>query len=66
MKVFLEGATGALGRGRIPARQCATEASLHQPLETLRVENQRLREDNASLKAELALAYGQQRQARGG
>jgi chaperonin cofactor prefoldin len=41
-----------------------TDASLRQRLETLRAENQRLREENASLKAELALAYGQQRNGR--
>ena len=45
-----------------PARQRATEASLRQRLETLRAENQRLR-DERSVKAELAIAYGQQRQA---
>jgi hypothetical protein len=50
----------------IPARQRPTEASLRQLLETLRAENQRLREENAALKAELAIAYGQQRQDRGG
>lgn len=49
----------------IPARQRATDSSLHQRVETLRAENQRLREENASLKAELALAYGQQRCAVG-
>jgi hypothetical protein len=49
----------------VPARQRATEASLRQRLEMLRAENQRLREDNQNLKAELALAYGKQRQARG-
>jgi hypothetical protein len=47
----------------VPVRQRATEASLRQRLETLRVENQRLREENASLKTELAIAYGQQRSA---
>jgi hypothetical protein len=47
----------------IPARQRATEASLRQRLETLRAENQRLREENTNLEAELALAYGQQRAA---
>jgi len=47
--------------GGIPARQRATEASLRQRLETLRAENQRLREENTHLKTELAIAYGQQR-----
>jgi hypothetical protein len=45
----------------IPVRQRASEASLRQRLDTLRAENQRLREKNASLKTELAIAYGQQR-----
>jgi transposase-like protein len=49
----------------VPTRQRATEASLRQRLEMLRGENQRLREENASLKTELAIAYGQQRQAGG-
>jgi len=48
----------------LPARQRTTDASLRQRLETLRAENQHLREENASLKAELALAYGQQRHGR--
>jgi Family of unknown function (DUF6262) len=56
--------TPAEGDG-MPARQRATEASLRQRLETLRAENQRLREANASLKTELAIAYGQQRHAHG-
>ena len=38
----------------IPARQRATEASLRQRLETPRAENQRLRQENADLKTELA------------
>src|SRR3954453_12590185 len=46
----------------VPARQRASDASLRQRLETLRTENQRLREENQALKAELAIAYGQQRQ----
>jgi Family of unknown function (DUF6262) len=45
----------------VPAQQRATEASLRQRLETLCAENQRLREENAGLKTELAIAYGQQR-----
>lgn len=45
----------------LPARQRASEASLRQRLEALRAENQRLREENASLKTELAIAYGRQR-----
>jgi hypothetical protein len=48
----------------VPARQRASEASLHQRLESLRTDNQRLREENRSLKAELAIAYGHQRHAR--
>lgn len=52
--------------GGIPARQRATEASLRRRLETLRAENRRLREENANLKTELAIACGQQRDAQGG
>lgn len=48
----------------VPARQRASEASLRQRLESVRAENQRLREENNALKAELAIAYGQQRDAR--
>jgi hypothetical protein len=44
----------------VPAQQRATAASLRQRLETLCAENQRLREENAGLKTELAIAYGQQ------
>lgn len=47
--------------GTVPARQRATETSLRQRVETLRAENQRLREENASLKTELAITYGRQR-----
>jgi Family of unknown function (DUF6262) len=50
--------------GGVPARQRASEASLRQRLESVRAENQRLREENKALKAELAIAYGQQRRAR--
>src|SRR3954462_10813169 len=37
----------------VPAGQRASEASLRQRLESLHAENQRLREENAALKAEL-------------
>jgi Family of unknown function (DUF6262) len=50
----------------VPARQRATEASLRQRLDTLRAENRRLREENASLRTELAIAYGQRRGLRDG
>src|SRR5215218_3839629 len=45
----------------LPVRQRATEASLRQRVEALRADNQRLREENANLKTELAIAYGRQR-----
>jgi cell division protein FtsB len=48
----------------VPAGQRASEASLRQRLESTRAENQRLRKENAELKAELAIAYGRQRDAR--
>jgi len=50
----------------VPARQRATEASLRQRLDTVRAENRRLREENASLRTELAIAYGQRRGLRDG
>ena len=34
---------------------------MRQRLESVRAENQRLREENAALKEELALSYGRQR-----
>jgi hypothetical protein len=46
------------------AQQRAGEASLRQRLRSPRDENQRLREENHSLKTELALAYGQLHDAR--
>lgn len=52
------------GRARadgVPARQRASEASLRQRLETLRADNQRLRQENADLKTELGIAYGRRR-----
>ena len=48
----------------VPAGQRASEASLRQRLESTRAENQRLRKENAALKAELAIAYGRQRDGR--
>lgn len=41
----------------------ASDASLKQRLKTLSEENQRLRAENRTLKQELAIAYGQQRDA---
>jgi hypothetical protein len=51
-------------RGAIPAAERATEASLRQRVEGLVAENRSLRQRIAELKAELALAYGEQRAAR--
>ena len=48
----------------VPAGQRASEASLRQRLESTRAENQRLGKQNAALKAELAIAYSRQRDAR--
>ncbi len=48
----------------IPAAQRATEASLRQRVGSLLDENQRLRGETTELRAELALAYGQQRATR--
>jgi len=48
----------------IPAAQRATEASLRQRVRSLLDDNQRLRDETAELRAELALAYGEQRAAR--
>ena len=48
----------------IPAAQRATEASLRQRDRSLLDENQRLRGETTELRAELALAYGQQRATR--
>lgn len=48
----------------VPARERASDASLRQRVEQLLADNHRLRAENADLKAELAIAYGQQRAAR--
>ncbi len=48
----------------IPAVQRGTEASLRQRIRSLLDENQRLRGETVELRAELALAYGQQRATR--
>jgi hypothetical protein len=47
----------------VPTAQRATEASLRQRLRSLLDENHRLRGKTAELRAELALAYGEQRHA---
>jgi Family of unknown function (DUF6262) len=49
----------------VPTAQRATEASLRQRVRSLLDENHRLRGETAELRAELAIAYGHQRQARG-
>jgi uncharacterized protein DUF6262 len=48
---------------RVPDAERAREASLRQRNMMLLAENRRLREQIAELKAELAIAYGQQRAA---
>ncbi len=48
----------------VPTAQRATEASLRQRVRSLLDENQRLRGETVELRAELALAYGQQRAIR--
>ncbi len=50
----------------IPAAQRGTEASLRQRIRSLLDQNQHLRGETAELRAELALAYGQQRATRHG
>jgi hypothetical protein len=45
----------------VPSAQRATEASLRQRVRSLLDENHRLRCETGELRAELALAYGQQR-----
>lgn len=47
----------------IPAVQRTTEASLRQRVRSLLDENQRLRREGVELRAELAVAYGNQRAA---
>jgi hypothetical protein len=47
----------------IPSAQRATDASLRQRVRSLLDENQRLRGEIAELRAELAVAYGEQRAA---
>lgn len=48
----------------VPASQRATEASLRQRIRSLLDENHRLRGESDGLRAELALAYGERRDAR--
>ena len=47
----------------IPAAERTSDASLRQRVATLTAENRRLREENRSLKTELAVAYGERRHA---
>jgi hypothetical protein len=48
----------------VPASQRPTEASLRQRIRSLLDENHRLRGESDGLRAELALAYGERRDAR--
>jgi len=57
-------ATSANTAPAVPARQRATEASLRQRIRSLLDENHRLRGESDGLRAELALAYGERRDAR--
>ena len=58
-------ATPAAANARdVPVAQRSSEASLRQRLEGVLEENRRLRQENRELRTELALAYGQARQAR--
>jgi hypothetical protein len=56
--------TSATSAPRVPSAQRASDASLRQRNRGLLEENARLRAENTRLKHELALAYGQQREAR--
>jgi hypothetical protein len=58
--------TSANAASAVPARQRATEASLRQRIRSLLDENHRLRGESDGLRAELALAYGERRDARRG
>lgn len=49
------------GSAGVPSRQRSSDASLRQRIETLLLENGRLREENAGLKTELESAYGSAR-----
>jgi Family of unknown function (DUF6262) len=48
----------------VPGDQRATDASLRQRIRSLLDENHRLRDKSDELRAELALAYGERRDAR--
>jgi Family of unknown function (DUF6262) len=61
----LRTANGNPGRA-VPSSQRATEASLRQRIRSLLDENHRLRGESDELRAELALAYGHQRDGRRG
>jgi Family of unknown function (DUF6262) len=50
----------------VPARERSTEASLRQRIRSLLDENRRLRGESDELRAELAVVYGERRDARGG
>lgn len=62
----LRAATAGQAASGVPAGQRSSEASLRQRVESLLDENRRLRTEVGELRDELALAYGRQREARGG